>query len=1428
MAEIIRRSFPSPACVMLSPLPNSLCGLLASLCNELGNFSDILHCFPVYARALFEVCEASIEAEALSSSTASCSSDSISSHLTSSRFFSLCVSGSCLISCTPPYIPSSCSPSPYVPSFASSHSRRRRSRPNTDHDISPPFAPPTSSTSTSVSASSSAFSGASSSEMMSKSPAWLSKAATLVAFFRSLSEGLQPCGQHDLEMYLKAWKETCNVTFHARLLIVRLPPCCASPEDLAQMLERVCEGHGGLAAPIWMSEIPWREANVKKSEYFFPHVIPKLHPQISTPANNDPINMPPPDPQNVTSASLPVSLTPSKFAPRAPSEDFSLDSDSIPSSPSSPATSSPTHPADSLPDSLLTTSLTSGYSTVTATTSTSFATSSVDSSSSVERCWSSFTATPNASDDHNGKHDKSRMSWEAVLEVRVLANVPALAEALPSHPELLGLLKINENEWERQKTRLDGEGICAEDIDNNSDESDETHGAGARKQKVERVAFKRGIQVYHVPADLSDPPTLPSSSHLDKYLKSKLLKGSELSRDAQDAFTQIFMTGAFGNGCKKMTVKSERLGVKYENLLVKNTSCEIKVESCGDVEDDQLALRSRKLMAKCSYNGEELSLKKEQLLELSDSNLVSLFLAAVKPPGNSLEDYVSQLLQEFGVGFPQTHPSISPSSSPSPSPSPSSALPCVSPKYRSRIQDKDDKQRARYQDQELNLQLTTLDLNFKHCVQAHEREEMLQTQVKDSGYLHAVQTLNAELNHQFRVDNQSSKIETQELQAEMKDSTSHLNGTSQPTGCNQGSKLPAQMKDAESKHSTSFNACHKQPPHSPSSELWLTLPQFLQAVSCLASSQPRNTSLGLASCGFDTQLGLRRVLWHVVAPETDMETQSSTKKEQTLTLRRDVAVVILVERLSRRLKVPASRLHAHDLTPEPGELEEPCLTSLHDVPLSWLGFRFAILRQLNSDLLSFVLTHTDLALRPGLSHSLAAVFRKGKDLLFYESKAELLFKELDETACRGDGRLFEDVRSPEILLHPLEHTTGRGLLRAASVQLMDIPSRSLLVPVARGSDPVYPFLVRYTGEHVQGNSGSFRQFLWQVCKEVQSSALPLLFSCPSSSAGLNKDCFILTPGKMTFQEEQLLHTLGLLVGCALRADLPLPLQFLTPTWRAILFDEKETNKDEEEMDLREADISTYNLLRSIEEVETEDELQSLCAGLPFWSARGNPISQTSTASPLAHFPSFMFPSLTRELVELEPGGAERPLTLSSRRVFIDGVHRLRSKELHSQERVHCFRAGLGSVCPLSPLSLLTHAQLQLTICGEPFIDIGMLQNHTIYQADVTPSDNHVILFWDALRSFSPEERSRFLQFASNMERLPASCPCLREGPDTPHVPPYPMKIAPADNQTGSPDSRYVRAETCLFLVKLPAYSSLSVMAAKLRFAMLHRQDPLSG
>lgn len=46
--------------------------------------------------------------------------------------------------------------------------------------------------------------------------------------------------------------------------------------------------------------------------------------------------------------------------------------------------------------------------------------------------------------------------------------------------------------------------------------------------------------------------------------------------------------------------------------------------------------------------------------------------------------------------------------------------------------------------------------------------------------------------------------------------------------------------------------------------------------------------------------------------------------------------------------------------------------------------------------------------------------------------------------------------------------------------------------------------------------------------------------------------------------------------------------------------------------------------------------------------------------------------------------------------------------------------------------------------------------------------------------------------------------------------------------TGQSDERYIRVETCMFMIKLPQYSSQEVMTQQLMYAINCREDPLSG
>ncbi len=55
-----------------------------------------------------------------------------------------------------------------------------------------------------------------------------------------------------------------------------------------------------------------------------------------------------------------------------------------------------------------------------------------------------------------------------------------------------------------------------------------------------------------------------------------------------------------------------------------------------------------------------------------------------------------------------------------------------------------------------------------------------------------------------------------------------------------------------------------------------------------------------------------------------------------------------------------------------------------------------------------------------------------------------------------------------------------------------------------------------------------------------------------------------------------------------------------------------------------------------------------------------------------------------------------------------------------------------------------------------------------------------------------------------------------------------MKIGDLEAPVGEIDQQNVRAETCIFMVKLPRYSSEDVMRRKLVLAIECALDPLSG
>ncbi|XP_068767529.1 probable E3 ubiquitin-protein ligase HECTD4 isoform X2 [Struthio camelus] len=592
-------------------------------------------------------------------------------------------------------------------------------------------------------------------------------------------------------------------------------------------------------------------------------------------------------------------------------------------------------------------------------------------------------------------------------------------------------------------------------------------------------------------------------------------------------------------------------------------------------------------------------------------------------------------------------------------------------------------------------------------------------------------------------------------------------------------------------------------------EKYLTLDGFHRFVVDRSKQDIRSVWRAILSCGYD--LHFERCAC--------IDARHAQKASRKWTLEMDVALVQYINRLCRHLAITPARLHPHEVYLDPADAADPRISCLLNVPVESLRLRFALLQSLNTTLETFFLPLVELRQTEMYTNSIAALLQEAKGLIFYDTKVTVMNRVLNATVQRT-----ADHAAPEITLDPLEIVGGEirssenSYFCQAARQLACVPSSQLCVKLASGGDPTYAFNIRFTGEEVHGTSGSFRHFLWQVCKELQSSLLSLLLLCPSSAVNKNKGKYILTPSPITYAEEQLFHFFGQLLGIAIRADVPLPLDLLPSFWKTLVGEPLDPD-----VDLQEADILTYNYVKKFENINDETELEALCAEIA-----SQHLATESPDCPNKPCCKFTYLTMTGEEVELCPRGRLIPVGWENKDVYATAIRSLRMRELQTPECMTAVRAGLGSIIPLQLLTTLTPLEMELRTCGLPYINLEFLKAHTMYQVGLMETDQHIEFFWSALEMFTQEELCKFIKFACNQERIPFTCPCKDGGPDTAHVPPYPMKIAPPDGAAGSPDSRYIRVETCMFMIKLPQYSSLDIMLEKLRYAIHYREDPLSG
>ena len=423
-----------------------------------------------------------------------------------------------------------------------------------------------------------------------------------------------------------------------------------------------------------------------------------------------------------------------------------------------------------------------------------------------------------------------------------------------------------------------------------------------------------------------------------------------------------------------------------------------------------------------------------------------------------------------------------------------------------------------------------------------------------------------------------------------------------------------------------------------------------------------------------------------------------------------------------------------------------------------------------------------------LPENLVAIF---KEDIFESVKREIMWDLLNSSTKEDHA---DDV---EIELDPVQQIDGQSSwFLSAMTQIMSNGENSvkLWVPLARGGDPRFPFLVRLKGEHVQGTSGSFRDFMSRIANELQTY-LDLFFSYTGSDS-LYKGFYHLKTGfNISPKEGNMLKFLGLIFGVALRSGIPFPLRLMPTFWQSLLGEEISTSA------IDQYDNDTKLFIEKLNDMNAENEEQFL---------------------ENLNYPKFGYNTLNGIEVNL---GDDRHayLKLSNRTEFVREVQALRIKEFTNEERMNHIRDGLKSVIPFNSVaSIFTSVELEKSVCGTDRVDIASLKRRTIYQAGLTENDDHIRMFWRVLESFTERELKKFVKFACNQERLPRD----------ENSPPFPMKLAPTDDgrqdEVAQEDKKLVRAETCIFLVKLPIYSTFNVMKEKLLYVLDCAYDPLVG
>jgi E3 ubiquitin-protein ligase NEDD4 len=177
-------------------------------------------------------------------------------------------------------------------------------------------------------------------------------------------------------------------------------------------------------------------------------------------------------------------------------------------------------------------------------------------------------------------------------------------------------------------------------------------------------------------------------------------------------------------------------------------------------------------------------------------------------------------------------------------------------------------------------------------------------------------------------------------------------------------------------------------------------------------------------------------------------------------------------------------------------------------------------------------------------------------------------------------------------------------------------------------------------------------------------------------------------------------------------------------------------------------------------------------------------------------------------IDLKPDGRNIEVSNDNKLEYVELVTEWKISR-RIEEQFNAFVTGFNELIPQELVNVFDERELELLIGGIAEIDVDDWKKHTDYRG-YSESDQVVQWFWQCVRSWDSEQKSRLLQFTTGTSRIPVNGFKDLQGSDGPRR----FTIEKAGEEMHLPKSH-----TCFNRVDLPPYKSLDALVQKLSLAV---------